>query len=136
MGLITLALLLAFTAIYLSKSFSKSPAFVTKAVGKINDNLDQVALWGSAYALACVLLTPILVYSGGDMFIRLISNLLIITLALPYVAEQLLPKFQEKINPAIFEEIKNIVGWVSKQEKYLGYAGAAVSVILFFVLFR
>jgi hypothetical protein len=136
MGLVTLALLLAFTAIYLSKSFSKKPAFVTTAVEKITDNLDKVALWGSAYALISAVLTPVLVYSGGDMFVRLISNIMVIIMALPYVSGQLLPKVQEKINPAILDEIKNIVARVSKQEKYIGYAGAAISVILFFVLFR
>jgi hypothetical protein len=136
MGLITLALLLAFTAVSISKSLSKKPAFVTTAVEKISDNLDKLALYGAGYALLCTLLTPVLVYSGGDMIIRLISNILIIVLALPSVSAQLLPKFQEKISPAILDEIKNMIDVLTKQEKYLGYAGAALSVLMFLVIFR
>ena len=136
MGLVTLVFLLAFTALYLSKSLEKKPEMMTQIVGKISDNLDKVALWGAGYAAVAAVFSLIMGYSGGDMFVRLLSNVMIILMALPFVFEQLLPKFQEKANPAILEEAKNFVGFVTKQEKYVGYAGAAAGLLLFAVLFR
>ena len=136
MGLITLVFLLAFTALYLSKSLEKKPELVTKAVESITTHLDKVALWGAGYGIAGAILTLIMVYGGGDMFVRLVANVMIFLMALPFVFEQQLPKFQEKVNPAIIVEAKNIIGFVTKQDKYVGYAGAAVSLLLFAVLFR
>ncbi|MCE9508654.1 MAG: hypothetical protein K8R48_10155 [Alphaproteobacteria bacterium] len=134
MVLITLAFLLAFTALYLSKSLEKKPEFVTKAVEKISANLDTVALAGVVYGLVAAILALIMV-SGGGMFLRFVGNILIVLMALPFVFEQQLPKFKEKINPAIIEEIRKVIGKISKQEKYVGYAGAAVSVLLFAIAF-
>src|SRR5436190_862191 len=131
MGLVTLAFLLAFTALYLSKSLEKKPEFVNQAVTKINDHLDKVSLYGAVYAVVAALLTLIMVYGGGDMFVRLTANIMIILMALPFVFEKMMPKFQEKMNPVIIEEAKNVVGWVTKQEKYVGYAGAVISLLLF-----
>jgi hypothetical protein len=134
MVLITLAFLLAFTALYLSKSLEKKPEFVTKVVEKITANLDTVALAGLVYGLVAAILALIMV-SGGGMLLRLVGNILIVVMALPFVFEQQLPKFKEKMNPAIIEEIRKVIGMISKQEKYVGYAGAAASLLLFAIAF-
>lgn len=136
MGLLTLVFLLAFTALYLSKSLEKKPELMTQAVGKISTHLDKVALWGAGYAAVAAIFSLVMGYSSGDMFVRLVSNVMIILMALPFVFQQLLPKFQEKANPAIIEEAKNFVGFVTKQEKYIGYIGAGAGLLLFAVLFR
>jgi len=136
MGLITLVFLLTFTTLYLSKSMEKKPELVTMVVDKITIHLDRISLWGAGYGLIGAVLTLLMVYSGGDMFVRLLANVMIFLMALPFMFEQLLPKFQEKMNPAFIEEAKNIVGFVTKQDKYIGYAGAVVSLLLFAVLFR
>ena len=136
MGLVTLVFLLAFTALYLSKSLEKKPAVMTQAVEKIAANLDKVALWGAGYGAVAAILSLVMGYSGGDMLVRLVANIMIVLMALPFVFEHLLPKFQEKANPAIIEETKNLVGFVTKQEKYVGYVGAGAGLLLFAVLFR
>lgn len=136
MGLVTLVLLFAFVALYLSKSLDKKPEAMTSAVEKISGNLDKLALWGGAYGVAATLLTPVMGFGGGDMFIRFISNVMIMMMALPFVFNRFLPKFEEKLNPAILEEVKNFVGFITKQEKYVGYAGAVIGILLFAVLFR
>ena len=136
MGLITLALITAFSLLYLSKSLEKKPAVMTRAVDLISSNLDKVALWGAVYGVIGVVFTLVMVYSGSDMFVRLVANLLIIMMALPFVFEKMLPKFQEKLNPVIIEESKNMIGFITRQEKYVGYIGAAFSLILFAILFR
>ena len=136
MGLITLFFLLALTAVYLSKTLEKKPEFVNQVVVKINDHMDKVALWGASWGGGAAILTLVMGYSGGGMMVRLLANVLIILMALPFVMEQQLPKFQEKMNPVILEEAKNFSGFVTKQEKYIGYAGAAISLLLFAVVFR
>ncbi len=136
MGLVTLILLLAFTALYLSKSLEKKPELLMQGVQKMTDHLDQLALWGAIYGVIASILVLIMVSSGGDMLIRLLANVLIVLMALPFVLERQLPKFQEKMNPAITEEIKHGAAWIIKREKYVGYAGAAISLLLFAVLFR
>jgi hypothetical protein len=136
MGLVTLALITTFSLLYLSKSLGKKPAVITRVVDLISNNLDKVALWGAAYAFIAAVLTLVMVYNAGDMLLRLVANLMIVVMALPIVFERMLPKFQEKLNPVIVEESKNLIGWVTKQEKYVGYAGAALSLLLFAVLFR
>jgi hypothetical protein len=136
MGLITLVLVLAFSLLYLSKSLEKKPAAMSQAVDKINMHIDQLAFWGAIYGLVMAILTLIMGYSGSDMFVRLLANIMIVVMALPFVFDRLLAKFGEKVNPAIQEEAKNIVGWITKQEKYIGYVGAAIGVLLFAVLFR
>ncbi|MBI3441521.1 MAG: hypothetical protein HY052_06945 [Proteobacteria bacterium] len=135
MGLITLILLLSFTALSLSKSLTKKPGFVNQVVAKVTTHLDKLSLWGSGYAVVSAIIF-IAIYGGGSMFVRLFADMLIILMALPFVLEQLLPKFQEKLNPVIIEELKHVVGWVTKQDKYIGYAGAIISLLLFAVLFR
>jgi hypothetical protein len=135
MGLLTFAFVLAFTLLYISKSLDNKPAFVSNAVDKINQNINMIALCGFLFALVSILLTPVLIYSGANMLIRLLANALIVLMALPSVAHQWLPKYQDKINPAILEEIRNFIGWISKNEKYVGYAGAAASVLMFLIIF-
>jgi len=135
MGLITLVFLLAFTALYLSKSWEKKPEFVTKAVEKITANLDKVALGGAGYGVIALVLA-LLMSSGGGLVVRLIANLLIIVMALPFVFDQpLLSKIKEKIPAGVTEQIKKVIDLVKKQEKNIGYAGAVVSLLLFAVEF-
>lgn len=136
MGLITLFFLVIFTLLYLSKSLQNKPQLMTQAVEKITDNLDQVSLWGAIYGLAAAVLTLIMIYSGAEMLIRLASNVLIVLMTLPFVFDRALAKFQEKLNPVIVTESRNLVGWITKQEKYIGYAGAVCSLLLFAILFR
>lgn len=136
MGLVTFFFILVFTALYLSKSLENKPAFLIQAVEKIEANLDKVSLYGAIYGLIAALMTLIMVYSGTEMLIRLISNILITLMALPFVFDRAALNFQEKINPAILSEARSLVGWVSKNEKAIGYAGAVCSLLLFAVLFR
>lgn len=135
MGLITLVFLLAFTALYLSKSLEKKPEFLTQVVGKITANLDKLAFWGACYGLVASVMTLIMA-SGSDMFVRLLANVMIMLMALPFVVAQYLPQFQDKMNPVIAEEIKNGAAWLTKNEKYVGYAGAGLGLVLFAVVFR
>lgn len=136
MGLITLAFLLAFTALYLSKSLEKKPEFVNQAVEKINSNLDKLAVWGAAYAAICVVLTLLMAYSSaGGMLVRLLANLLVVVMALPFAFEQLLPKFEAKLGAKTVEKTRAAIACITKQEKYVGYAGGAISLLLFAVLF-
>jgi hypothetical protein len=135
-GLATLVFLLAFTALYLSKSLEKKPAFLTQAVDKITAHLDDVSLWGALFGAAAAVMTLIMIYNTTDMLVRLVCNVMVVLMALPFVFDKIAAKYQEKVNPAIMEEARNFVGWITKQEKYISYAGVVFSILLFSVVFR
>lgn len=135
MGLVSFVLLVAFSILYLSKSLPSKPAFLTTAVEKIEANLEKISLYGAIFAGVCIVLTPVLIYSGANMLVRLVANILIVLMALPTLSHGLLPKYQDRINPAIYEELRNFVGWIGKQERYIAYAGVGVSVLMFLILF-
>ena len=136
MGLITLLFLLALTLSYFGKFWEGKPDFIAGIIDKINANMSQVALWGALYGLVMIVLTLVMGYSGGDMIVRFLANLMIVIMALPFVFERLLAKFESKINPAIATELRNIVGWITRQQKYVSYAGLALCLILFGAVFR
>ncbi len=136
MGLITLIFITAFTILYLSNALEKKPELVTKAAEQIKAHIDQLALWGAAYGAIALVLTLLMNANGGDMLIRFLANIMVIVMALPFIFDKIAAKFQAKANPAILEEVKHAVGWVTRQEKYIGYVGAALSLLLFAVVFR
>ena len=137
LGIVTFVFMVIFTLFYLSKSLEKKPEFMDKIVAQIAANLEMLALGGFVYSLAAIILTPVAGLHGGFGFlIGLFANFALFLLTLPLAFEKITAKYQDKINPVIQEELKKLIGWITKQEKYLGYAGAAVSFFLFVVLFR
>lgn len=137
MALTSLILILVFTALYLHKSLEKKPEVLTKVVDKITPHIDQVGFWGVIYGLVAMVLTLLFGYSSLDMLVRLLTNFMIALMALPFVLDRLIAFVQQKVsNPVIIDEIRNLVGWVSKNERFIGYMGALCSVVLFVVLFK
>lgn len=142
MGLISVISLLSFvfilllTLFYVSKTLATKPAPLVQVVDKVNAYINQIALWGSVCGVLGVLLTLMVSYTGGEMMIRLLANLMIVLMALPFIFDKLAAKFRDKINPAIEEEAKNLVGWITRQEKYVGYAGAVFCLLLLGVMIR
>lgn len=136
MGLVTLLFVVAFAALYLSRSLANKPELLVRVTDKINTHIDRLAVWGAAYGLACFFLTLLIRYTTVDMLIRLVANAMIVVMALPFIFDKLTAKYQEKVNPAIMDEARHFVAWISKQEKNIGYAGAACGVLLFVILFR
>jgi formate/nitrite transporter FocA (FNT family) len=136
MGLITLLFLLAFTVLYLSKSLEKKPELLAQAAEKIDAYINDIALWGVCYGFIVALLTILMNYNGADFLVRFFANIWVVIMALPYVFERGVDKFREKMNSAIIEESRKMISWISRKEKYVGYAGAVLSVLLFAVVFR
>jgi len=136
MGLITLLLVLAFTALYFSKTLDKKPEPLTKLADAMTAHIDKIAFWGSVYGAAAAVLTLLMHYSLGGMLVRLVNNVLVCAMALPFIFDRLVEKYHGKVNVAIMDEAKIFVGWVTKNEKFLGYAGAGCGVTLFFMLFK
>jgi len=136
LGIISLFFLVAFTLLYLSKALANQPAFMVKAVDKITANIEPLAFWGVVYSLVAFILTPLLVSGGFTVMIMLLANILLFLLALPYTLEHMLAKYPDKVSPAIARELKSLVGAVTDREKVAGYAGAALSFLLFLALTR
>lgn len=136
LGLITFFVLAAFSLLYINAFWSGKPEFVEKAVAFLKGNLTNLALFGVFYGLIAALLTPITVFNSTELLVRLVANILIFLMALPYAIDRLVEKYGDKMNAAIIEEVRNIVGHVTRQEKIVGIVGTAVTVLLFAVLFR
>ena len=135
MGLVTLFFLIVFTLFYLSKSFEKKPAFLDTVVNRIQDNLAKVSMWGLIYGLVAIVLSPVMVASDSmGVLMRLVANFLIVAMTLPYTLDRILEKI--KMNETVSSEIKSSINWITKNEKIIGYIGAAVALLLFAVLFR
>jgi hypothetical protein len=135
-GLISLVFLVAFTMLYLSKSMASKPKFMEDAVAKISANIETISFWGVIYGLAAGVLSMIMARYRMELFVGFAAHVLLIVMALPYSFDRLSAKCAGKVNEAIMTETKSLVGWFVRQEKYIGYAAAVVTLLYFAVLFR
>jgi hypothetical protein len=136
LGVISFFFLVAFSIVYVGKTLTGKPAFLEKAEQKITDNLHQIAFWGFGYSIVAILLTPVFAHGNFALLVQLAANIVLFMMALPYALDQLLAKYPDKVPAALIGELKNLVGIVGKKEKAVGYAGAALSFLLFLTLFR
>lgn len=136
LSLITLFFLVVFSLLYISKSLAKKPQALTDAVGKINDNIDQLGFWGLIYGVVAAVLAPILAGNFIGLLISAFSNLMVVALTLPYGFEKIVSGREEKINAAILEVLREMIGNIARNEKILGYVGAVTAFVLLAVTFR
>jgi hypothetical protein len=136
LGIITLFFLVSFTLLYVSKTLSNKPEWVTKAADKVASNIDVLAFWGLIYSVVAIVLSPLAVWGRFALLIVFLSNIVLFLLTLPYMLDHLVAKYPDKIPAPIVHELKNLVAAVMAREKIAGYIGAAFSFLLFIVLFR
>lgn len=136
MGLISLIIVGALGLYYVAHAMEGLPGFLQKAVAFLTQHLAKLTLWGLAYGVFAAFMTPIVVYNGSDLIVRLFANLMIIALALPYAIEQLAEKYPGKMDGAIMNELKSLISFVRNKEKLMGYIGLLASVLMFALLFR
>ena len=136
LGLITFGALAVFSLLYLSAIVSgKSPA-IDKALVLIKRHMDYIGVASAAYGFLAACATPVLVSDPANMFVRLLGNIVLIIMALPYAFKRFEPQLAEKINVAIMDELKDIVTRVLALEKYIGFAGAITCIVTFVFVFR
>ena len=136
MGLITLLVTIAFTVLYYGRSMEKKPEPLVLVTNKIMTHVGQIAYWGGVYGIVAAFLTLLMRYGISDMFIRLLNDVMICLMALPFIFDKLTEKYNGKVNAAILEEARNLVGWVSRNEKAVSYIGTVCAARLFFTLFK
>ncbi len=136
MGLISLVLLCAFTLLYLSSAIQNKPTFVEKTLAFIKQNLNYIAMGGLIYGFVAFCIAPISVASGPGIFVRMVADLLIVVMAIPYTFEKLIAQYEAQINAAILREARNIVAAIAARDKIIGWAGAVVALLLFAVVFQ
>ena len=135
LGLITFCALAAFTLLYLSASIKKKPPAVEKALVLIKTYMNYLGAGCVIYGFVAAFMTPLMVHSAVDMIVRLVANLLLVVMSGPYAFTTYEGKIAAKINGAILDEMKHLVYWPTRQEKYLGLAGATMCGLVFvFVL--
>lgn len=135
-GLISLAFLVAFTMLYLSKAMASKPKLMEDAVAKISANIATLSFWGVIYGFGAGLLSMIMALSRMELFVGFAAHVMLIVMALPYSFDRLSASCAGKVNEAIMSETKSLVGWFVRQEKYIGYVSAVVTLLYFAVLFR
>jgi len=136
MGLITLLVALAFTTLYFGRSLDKKPEQLTRVTTIMMTHIDQMARWGGLYGIVATVLTLLWRYDLGDMLIRLLNNVMICMMVLPFTFDKLTEKYRVKINAAIMDEARTLVGWISSNEKRMSYVGAGCAGVLFLELFK
>ena len=136
MGLISFLLISAFTLLYLSSAIPNKPVFVEKTLAFIKQNLNYLAMGGLIFGFVAFCITPIAGYGGTDILIRMLADLLIVVMAIPYTFEKLIAQHEAKINAAILKEVRNLIVTISAKDKVIGIAGAVLAVLLFATIFR
>jgi hypothetical protein len=136
LGLVTLALVGAFTLLYLSSALAGKAPFLEKTLTFIRAHLNNLALGGVIYGFIAFCIAPIMIWLPLDMFVRMAANLLLVVMALPFAFDRLLGSHEAKINSAIMKEVRNGISLISRNEKYIGIAGAIIAILLFATLFR
>lgn len=135
LGLITLCALGAFTLLYVSASIPKKPPAVEKAIELIKKYMYYLGIGCVAYGVFAAFVTPLTIYTAANMIMRLLANLLLVIMAAPYAFSRFEGKIAAKMNVAIFDELKALITWPLRHEKYLGFAGAGMCVLVFVFAF-
>ncbi len=136
LGLITFGALAVFSLLYLSAIASnKSPA-IDKALTLIKRHMDYIGVGCVAYGFLAACATPIMVSDPTGMFVRMLGNLVLIIMALPYAFKRFEPQLAAKINVAIMDELKAIVNRVLSLEKIVGFIGLITCIVTFVFVFR
>ncbi len=135
-GLLSLVLLVAFTMLYLGKGMATKPKFMEEAIAFITARIQVISFYGAIYGVLAASLFVLLAWDHTARLVGLFANVLIVMMALPFAFEQIAAKFEGKINTAILEEARSVIGFVTRKEKIFGYVGAAASLVLFAVVFR
>jgi len=135
MGLITLLVVVALTALYFGRSMEKKPPQLVRFTDMMTAHIEY-ANWVFIYGLVALFFTLLLHYDLGDMLIRIANNAMICIMTLPFLFDKWTVKYHGKVNAAIIEEARNIVSWVSHNEKITSYIAAVFAVVLFFMLFK
>lgn len=99
MGLISFLLISAFTLLYLSSAIPNKPPFVEKTLAFIKQHLNYIAMGGLIFGFVAFCITPIAGYAGTDILIRMLANLLIVIMAIPYTFESSSPSTKRKSTP-------------------------------------
>lgn len=136
MGIITLLLLGAFTLIYASGWIPKKPPFVEKAIAFLFDNMKYLGIGGFIYGLIDAVITPLQVPNVDYLVVRMVSDILIVVMALPFCFDKLVEKHKQKINAAVLEELSGSIGWVRANAKIVGAVGVVMTILMFAFVFR
>ncbi len=140
MALVTLLLLLLFCAPPIRTAMEHPPQWLGRIADELTARIDPVAMWVLVYALLSIFLTPFFVTGTLDVLVRLFASIMLLLLALPEGAPQLMRKIAERsgeqANEAIAESLNDIIAGIGRNQKIMAYIGMGAAVLLFAVLFR
>lgn len=140
MALITLLLLLLFSALALRPTLSNPPQWLAKITDEAEARIDPLAMYTLVYGLVAIFLAAFFVHGTLDIVTRFFANIMLVLLALPAGAEQLTVRFSNRgpddTNDAIMESLQDILAGLARNQALLGWVGVGAAVLLFAVMFR
>lgn len=130
MGLITLIILLAVTVTYLYNSLETKPEALGKIVAIINENMKY-----AHYVAAYTAVVAVLCWFTKFALLKFIANILILVMLSPRLYEQYSELVLAKGGEKAKVNAEKVVALVKQHGEYISYAGLAVAVLLFMLLF-
>ncbi len=130
LNLTTVSLLGIFSLLFLG-SMVKVPA-VIKIIGTLKGHIDNLAVAGVIFGIVAACCMPLLAALPKYMFTYLVSNLVLVIMALPYMLHKFEKQLENKTNAAILGEIRTSLGWITRNEHILGMigGGAAAAILV------
>lgn len=137
MGIITLVFLVCLSVIALNNTWDNKPQALGQMAARLQPYVENLGFWGIIFSVAAFLLAMLSSLNTTELTFRLLANLLIFFLALPYGYERVMVLLKGRLDnrPELREESLEFVSSLRSLEKYLGFAGLGLSVVLFILIF-
>ena len=130
MGLASLIILLALTALYLNSSLENRPEILGKITNLVKENMKYahfVALFSLVALVIC--------WFKPFAFLIFMANLLILVMLAPFVHEKYSDFLLAKGGANAREKAVKIIEFIKNQEEHIAYLGLGISALMFLLLF-
>ena len=135
LSLISFCLLSMFSLLYLSSAIPKKPPVVEKALTFIKTHLNYLAMGGAIYGFVAFCLAVMMIPVPLIKVVAMGAGLMLIVMALPFVFDKLVAKYEGKANTAILKELRTSVSMVTQNEVVIGIVGALLAAAIFVTTF-
>lgn len=131
MALISLVFILALALHYAASQFENFPPALRGMAARVTENIRPLSYWGVIYGILALVLSPLTADDGSELAVHLLANAMIFLMALPLALDMVLERHHEKVPAVLVAELRNLVGWITRNEKAVALAGGIMAVLLF-----
>lgn len=136
LAIISVVVLAALSLLAFGEGTLNRPEPLEKIYQKLEGVRTRLGYWGIIYGFIAFVLSLVIIAPAEDMIMRVIANIMIIVIALPFGYLSLMRHFPDINNyPAVAHESRNLVEKIHAKHKFLGLVGAGIALVLFVVTF-